>query len=149
MIIPPKEFIEILKSQYASRRDLHLKKSRKEKIQEFQNLYWKLVKKAASLSERTVTSILKEMAERSSTINRYARVTGDAVIHISEKMMQSQKDLDSKALHKMFQEFVQAQTLLPKQSEEPEEIKQRIRSKQSKKVFHAMLKAVEECREGI
>jgi hypothetical protein len=148
-IMEPKDFIEILKSNYACEEDIALSQSRKAKIIQFQKLYWKLVKKAATLSRKSTKKILSYMAGRSALINRYERVTGDSIIGVTSKVVRGGKSMNSKGLHDMFVGFVEEQILRPEYFERSDRSNRRLRNKKAKKILDTMLKIVKDYREGI
>ncbi|MFQ5712989.1 MAG: protein adenylyltransferase SelO family protein [Candidatus Scalinduaceae bacterium] len=148
-MMEPEDFIEILRSNYATKADMALSRNRKSKIIQFQKLYWKLVKKAAILSGKSPKKVLTYMAGRSALINRYERVTGDSIIGVSEKMVRSRKSVNSKGLHDMFVEFVEEQILCPEYFERSGGSHKRLRNKKTKKILNTMLRIVKDYREGI
>jgi hypothetical protein len=148
-MMEPKDFIEIIKSNYACEEDIALNQSRKAKIIQFQKLYWKLVKKAATLSGKSTKKILSYMAGRSALINRYERVTGDSIIGVTSKVVRGGKSMNSKGLHDMFVGFVEEQILRPEYFERPGKSNRRLRNKKAKKILDTMLKIVKDYREGI
>ena len=148
-MMEPEDFIEILRSNYATKADIALSRNRKSKIIHFQKIYWKLVKKAAILSGKSPKKVLTYMAGRSALINRYERVTGDSIIGVTEKMVRSRKSVNSKGLHDMFVEFVEEQILCPEYFERSGGSHKRLRNKKTKKILNTMLRIVKDYREGI
>ena len=144
-----RDFLQILKSKYASKKDMVCTPGRKSKIIQFQKLYLKLVKKTALFSGKPVRQILSDMAERSEIINCYERVTGDSIIEVGEKMIKTWKCEDSKELHKIFHNFVEKQILRPEYFKKPGRSTHIIKNKKTKKIFNSMLEIVKDCGEGI
>ena len=147
--ISPDQFIKIIKSQYASKQDLKLTPWRKERIRKFQSTYKDLLKRAAKLAGKSVNVLLHEIAERSALINRYQRVTGDAVIYVSSNLIRNRHKLTSEELHNVFTAFVGEQILIPENVVNFDRPMLKVTNANSKKVYENMLKIVKECREGI
>jgi hypothetical protein len=108
-----KEFLEILKSTYATKEDLTLTSYRKKKIDSFQDLYWQLVKTAASLQKITQNKVLLNLTMRSSVINKYDRVTGDSITTITDMMMEKVDKMSPDRLYGLLQNFSEYQNLDP------------------------------------
>lgn len=147
--IPPKQFITILRSNYASSADARLTRSRREKIARFQRAYWRLVRRAAALTGRTIEDILREIRERSALINRYSRVTGDAIIFVGQRLLREWKTISTDALHRMFQDFVEAQILRPESLSAMAASGRHAKGRKTEKLLHAMLNTVKKYREGV
>ncbi|MDH5728725.1 MAG: protein adenylyltransferase SelO family protein, partial [Gammaproteobacteria bacterium] len=143
-----KDFIEILLSDYASNRDIAHYRKRKEKTRQFQTLYWQIVSIAADLLNKEEKAVLIAMSKRSELINRHDRITGDGLIHATERLMRSQKNLSNKELHNLFLDFVEQQVLVPEYFKKVDP-HQHVRSTAAKKVLQGMLKVVKSHREGI
>jgi predicted HTH domain antitoxin len=143
------KFINIIKSQYASKQDLKLTSWRKERIRKFQSAYKDLLNRAAKLAGKPVNALLHEMAERSALINRYQRVTGDAVIYVASNLIRNRRKLTSEELHHVFTAFVGEQILIPENVVNFDKPMEKVANTNSKKVYENMLKIVKECREGI
>jgi len=145
----PQEFVDILKSDYATDDDLLLSKNRKTRVRQFQQAYWKLVHRAATVSGKSVSKILKEIADRSALINRYDRVTGDSIIHVARQIMNSRKHMKSDELHQIVNKFIEQQILCPDYFQRARLPRKKLRNRKAKKAFESMLKIVKDCREGI
>ncbi|HLE16918.1 MAG TPA: hypothetical protein VI728_01390, partial [Syntrophales bacterium] len=57
--------------------------------------------------------ILGIINNRSALINRYSRLTGQAVIFIGRQFIRFSKTLATEELHRMFREFIEDQILRP------------------------------------
>jgi uncharacterized protein YdiU (UPF0061 family) len=145
--VPPERFIDILRSQYASRADVRLGRSRRGKIARFQRAYLRLVRRAAGLTGRTTDDVLREVRENSAIINRYSRVTGDAVILVARRMIRAWKTLSTDGLNRMFQGFVQAQILRPESLNAASS--RHAKNGKTGRALHALLDTVKAYREGI
>ncbi len=143
------DFIEILRSDYATEKDVALNQSRKKKIRQFQQSYRKLIQIAANLSGKTEFGILQGIARRSALINRYARVTGDSIIYVARQVMSSQKQMTADELHQIINTFIEQQILSPEYFQSIPAPRKRLPSKKAKKTFESMLKIVKDYREGI
>ncbi|MBI3353226.1 MAG: YdiU family protein [Nitrospirae bacterium] len=147
--LSPERFIEILRSEYASRTDVRISRSRREKIARFQSAYWRLVRRAAALKGRTADDVLRTIRNRSALINRYSRVTGDAVIVVARRLVRESKILSTDALHRMFRDFVEEQILRPESRPAPAVSGRSAKNGETWRALRAMLNKVKECREGI
>jgi uncharacterized protein YdiU (UPF0061 family) len=147
--LSPERFIEILRSKYASRADVRISRSRREKIARFQRAYWRLVRRAAALKSRTADDLLRTIRERSALINRYSRLTGRAMILIAQRLVRESKVLSTEALHRMFRDFVEEQILRPEFRPVPDGSSRTAKSRETRRALRAMLDTVKACREGI
>lgn len=148
-IMDAQDFIEILKSDYATEDDVILTKNRRSRILQFQKAYWNLIQRAAGVSGKSVNKILKEVTARSALINRYDRVTGDSIIHVARQIMNSQKYMKYEELHQILDKFIEQQILWPEYFQHSIVTRSKLRNKKAKKTFESMLKIVKDCREGI
>ncbi len=136
------EFIEIIKSFYATDEDLQSNSYRDKKIDSFQESYWNLVNKASTLAKLPVEDILLNMTMRSSVINKIDRVTGDSISEIVHKVMTAKPKLKADKLFKVLSEFVDYQDLRP-------ESKMSKSDREHSTMVRGMLKIVREYREGL
>ena len=138
------EFIDIIKSTYATYDDLEISSYRAKKIDEFQSLYWKLVSKLSRKFNREESDTLLQIMMRSSVINKYDRVTGDSISNIVEKVMKRRPKLGANELFQIMHEFSEYQNLDP-------DNKRTVKVKKSEhsKMMKGMLQIVREFREGI
>jgi uncharacterized protein YdiU (UPF0061 family) len=142
------EFIDIMKSDYATAQDALLTPVRRARTKEFQTLYRRLFAAVAEREGRTTRAVLKMMTENSALINRYERVTGDAVIFVGERLVKGAARLNSRTIHKIFQEFVEQQVL------RPQHFKARrsdavVQNKRASRLLNTMLKDVWDMRAGL
>lgn len=91
--LSPDCILELAASSYATRADRRPTPAKKRRAREFQSAYLALARRAARLSRRPMRAVLADCAARSSTINAYARVTGDAVAHAAARLARSRKSL--------------------------------------------------------
>lgn len=146
--VPPKQFIDLLRSDYASPADLRLSRTRREKISRFQRVYRGLVQRAARLTDRTPGDLLREIRDRSALINRYSRVTGDAIIFVGQRLVREWETISPEELHLMFQDFVEGQILRP-ESFSAAGSGRHAKSRKTRRLLHAMLDTVKKYRESV
>jgi hypothetical protein len=138
------EFIEIIKSSYATPRDLELSSHRKKMINDFQKYYQELCEVIAKKEKLPVAKILLELTMRSSVINKYDRVTGDSVSTIVDRILNHRPKLKAGQLYTLLQEFCDYQNFDPSKCigvERP--------SKVQSKFMKNMLQIVRDYREGL
>ena len=107
------QVIEILRSNYATAKDLRITPARKRHVAQFQRRYIDLVDRAALLTSRSRNAVLSQLAARSARINRYDRVTGDAIIHLADQLKEHRYGMNYAAFHRLFNDFVDDQVLRP------------------------------------
>jgi uncharacterized protein YdiU (UPF0061 family) len=147
--ISPETFVNIVKSNYAGKKDLILSPGRREKTRQFQAAYKKLVDRVVRLSGGNRQGVLETMAVRSSLINRYDRATGDALISVTDSLIKNKSKFTGTMLSRIIRSFVEQQILRPEYFEQGLASKNTTKGMQSKRLMEAMLKAVEACCEGI
>ncbi|MBN4054556.1 YdiU family protein [Nitrospira defluvii] len=148
-IVADDDFIEILKSKYAKNRDARLYGSRKRKIRRFQHDYKQLIHRAAELAGKSIHDILKLISERSTLINRYERVTGDAVIRVADKMIKVNKNFGANEMVRIFRNFVEAEILVPEYFDKNSVRSLPLKKTKSKKALRSMTEIVKKSRWGI
>lgn len=111
--ITSEEFIEIIKSSYATEGDLELSSYRETKVKEFQQQYLDLVKLVAQENKCSEQKILLEIVMRSSVINKYDRVTGDSITQIVDLVLKNKNDLKIDGVFDLLQDFTSYQNLDP------------------------------------
>lgn len=137
------EFIEIIKSSYATKKDLTLNQYRKNMIKAFQRGYLKLIDFIANDHKKSVKNILCEITMRSSVINKYDRITGDAVSIIVEHIMSKNK-MSADEVYKIMNDFLYFQNHDPSQVTKLERHKVR-----HTKDVKSLLEIVRSYREGL
>ena len=89
---PREELLAIAASSYASRSDRALTPQRRRMASELQRAYLALLVGAAARAGRlSLASLLDRVARRSAVINRYDRITGDAVELASARLIRSRR----------------------------------------------------------
>ncbi len=147
--IPPKTFINIIKSNYAGKKDLALTSRRSAKVKQFQTAYNKLVDQVARVTKANRQRILRGMASRSSLINRYDRATGDALIEVTENLLRNKRKFTATELSRIIRSFVERQILRPEYHESGSVSRNGMNDMKSEQLMKSMLEMVEEYREGI
>lgn len=143
------EFIRIIRSSYAADEDVALTPRRMKMIREFQRLYNAVLEECAKLQRISFDEMMRRTAERASVINRYERVTGDSILHVSTMLIRSRKKLGSAGLYKTFRNFIDLQILRPEYLGKTRARLERIRNREGRRVLEAMLGLVKEHREGL
>lgn len=144
VFIQDKEFLEILKSNYASAKDMIITPYRKRKVEEFQENYTKLLLAIVTDKRVSMSRLLLEISMRSSVINKYDRVTGDSICNIVDRVLKLRSKLSPEELFKLVGEFSEYQNLDP----EKKNVKHSSSSKQ-RKIVKDFVEIVRYFREGI
>ena len=143
------DFIKISRSEYAQDSDVRLYPSRKQKIKLFQKYYKQLLFLATSYSKKSETNILRKISDNSALINRYDRVTGDAIIFVNNKMIKINKDLGVDEMYKIFRNFISEEILVPEYLMNVGIQPEPLTKTRSKKELQHMLKIVKDSRSGL
>lgn len=136
------EFLDVMKSSFATEKDLELNSYRKQKIREFQKFYRELIEQVASIFQEDKVESLQAMVKRSNTINKSARMTGDAITIIVDKILGGSKTLKIDELYQLFDQVTQAQNLDP-------DLKLNKPSQKPNQNMIQMINIIEEHREGL
>ena len=99
--IPAAELLAIATSSYASRSDRVLTPQRRRMASELQRSYLALVGAGARAGRVSLASLLDDVALRSAVINRYDRITGDAVELASSHLNRSRRRIGRDALQQV------------------------------------------------
>ncbi len=99
--IPASELLAIATSSYASRSDRVLTPQRRRMASELQRSYLALVGAGARAGRVSLASLLDDVALRSAVINRYDRITGDAVELASSHLNRSRRRIGRDALQQV------------------------------------------------
>jgi uncharacterized protein YdiU (UPF0061 family) len=138
------DLLNIMKSEYATKKDLELTPKQLERLLRMQDNYLNLIQKAAAQLRLDSKELLDIVQKRSAHINRAARVTGDSICHVSEEIARKKSRYQSEDVLKLIEDFIEKQVLVP----ENQRKNLRIRPKTKKLLFH-MLRVVDENRSGI
>ena len=104
--IAAEELLAIAASSYASRADRTLTPQRRRMAGELQRAYLALLGAAARAGRLPLASLLDRVARRSAVINRYDRITGDAVEYAAARLIRSRRSLGQEALHAVIEGLV-------------------------------------------
>lgn len=140
------EFLDIIKSSYATKKDLKRSLRRDLKIRSYQKNYVKLINKVAQKFKLPAEKILLDVSMRSSVINKYDRVTGDSITNIVHKIMNRRPKLTAEETALILREFTEYQNLNPDKA--PRVSNFEVEKEQSRLV-KGMLQIVREYRDGI
>jgi len=106
-------FIEMIRSRYACDADVRLTPYLGRGVHRFQKNYKQLLEAIAVVSDRSLAELLLTVRDRSALINRIDRITGDAIIHVAEQLIEASRSLSHKKTLIMFNNFVDTQILSP------------------------------------
>jgi hypothetical protein len=102
--------LDIAASSYATRADRRPTPTKRRRAREFQTAYLALARRAARLTGRPMPAVLADAAARSSTINAYARITGDAIAHAAARLARARKTLGPDGLFEVIDRFARRQS---------------------------------------
>src|SRR6185295_4801827 len=143
----PREVLDLAASTYASRRDRRATPAKLRHARELERLHFQLLRAAATLTATPHGRVLEEVAERSSVINRYARITGDAATYAVARLVRKGALPAADDGYRVIHSFVRAQLLVPE--ELPRGRRATGLSRGAKEIFDDMLSYVVECRHGL
>ena len=137
------EFIEVVKSTYATDNDLKVNSYRQAKIKSFQDRYWQLIDAVCHNEKKKREKVLSTVSIRSSTINKYDRVTGDSVCNVVSKIIQHIPTLSAEDIQAVLDYFINYQNL------NPDNVTTLKVSPKFKKLFLDLVTLVKDNREGL
>jgi hypothetical protein len=140
------EFLDIIKSSYATKADLKRSLRRDLKIRSFQKNYLKLINLVSKKFKEAPEKTLLDVSMRSSVINKYDRVTGDSITTIVEKVMSRKPKLTAEEIAVILKEFTDYQNLNPDKERRPSNFES---EKEQSRLVKGMLQIVREYRDGI
>ena len=145
--VPAEEFLELMRSSYASEDDVRPSRRRNTRIRRFQDDYIAMIERAAIIRDCSASAMLREVERRSSVLNRYERITGDGVLLAAKKWIASHNAMNHKELYTVFRDFVADQSLRPPPASGARRMAPRFRC--SGGLHGSMLQAIREHREGL
>jgi tellurite resistance protein len=145
-IVKEDEFLEIIKSSYATKKDLKRSMRRDLKIRSYQKNYIKLLNLVAKKYKLAPEKVLLDVSMRSSVINKYDRVTGDSITNIVMKIMNRKPKLSAIEISKILKEFTDYQNLNPDKETKVSNFEV---EKEHSKIVKGILQIVREFRDGI
>ena len=104
------EFVSILRSSYASDEDCEINTYRKNKYEEFMDGYHYLIKTLANSENRQIKDVIAKIITKSDIINKEEKLTGDAILHITNTLMKSRKTLTRYEFQNIIESFIQEQS---------------------------------------
>ena len=114
---------------------------------ELQRSYLALVRRAARRTRRSPDDLLREIAERSARINRYARLTGDASTYAAARLARRRRSLGPERLTRVVARFVEEQAPRPGESSGPRRLG--ADDPDVRRALDGLLALAEECRHGL
>ncbi|MGE0174495.1 MAG: protein adenylyltransferase SelO family protein [Oligoflexales bacterium] len=144
--VTAEKFLGIMRSSYATKKDVAPTFYKKRKAFFFQKYYMAMLAEVGKAMGKSVPEVLESVASRSEIINRYERITGDAVCVISDEIVNLRKSMDSKELHEAIESFVKEQALVPERR--AAQRKKRF-SKKASKLVSSIQEYLKEYREGL
>ncbi len=103
--LAPEAILQLAASSYATREDRRSTPAKRRRAREFQSAFLALARRAARLTGRPMRAVLADCATRSSTVNAYTRVTGDAVAHAAARLAKARKSLGSDGVFVVIDRF--------------------------------------------
>ncbi len=140
------EFVEILKSKYATKKDMKWTLRKELKVKGFQNSYIKLVNLIGKKYKIPSEKVLLEITMRSSVLNKYDRVTGDSITNIVHKVMSRKPKLSAEEIYEILKEFTAFQNLDPDRASRQSNFEKEIGHS---RIVKGMLQIVRDLREGL
>jgi hypothetical protein len=140
------EFLDIIKSSYATKKDLKRSMRRDLKIRSYQKNYIRLLNLVSKKFKIPVEKVLLDTSMRSSVINKYDRVTGDSITNIVMKVMNRKPRLNAIEISSILKEFTDYQNLNPDKINKVSNFES---EKDHSKIVKGILQIVREFRDGI
>lgn len=146
-MLKEREVFNWILSQDAPTRDSHMGQRLKQRLNELQGQYVRLIDNCQPLGK--VAEITENLMSRSLVINREDRVTGNALINIVNEIMKSRKNGTSdNDLQKLMDDFIHSQIMRP-ELVDPDEYKKLHHSLKQKKLGRVFLTLVDGYKEDI
>jgi hypothetical protein len=142
-MMPAGLFCKIMAASYASRRDLRMTPTRESRTAHFQQCYQRLLAKAGPYE-----MVLRMVARRSAVINHEHRMTGDAMIHIVNEIMEGRPKLSRDELQSVMDTFIASQVLVPGEWK-PIDARELQGTTAKAKLLRAMQGLLDECKETV
>lgn len=151
---PIDELFGCMLSEHASSKDSILTTSTEKRLTRFQDQYRQIIEITIQASKQSPTSVMFEIFQRASLINRKDRITGNALIHIVGELMDARKKgLSFAEAQKVIDEFISSQSLNPEATSSPREPdhlrKPIVFNRREKKLLSAVLTLIEGHKEDI
>ncbi len=147
--LSPKDFYSLCWSTYATSKDRTLTPHRVRLASRFEKTYQELVHMGAALAKTSPERLLMRMAVRSARINRYDRITGDAILCVTDELMRDRRGLTGSQWLDLVRLFIATQDMTPKSMRGPLQILNQIEHRKSENALSKLLRVVAENRESI
>lgn len=145
-IVPPQIFFEMILAESARGKDRKLTKSISNKIVQFQNSYFEILK--LSLGADPARTAIMKIYELALQSNRPHRVTGDGLLYIVDEILRyHKKSKDTKSIQEAIDRFILDQSPLP--SLHADTSSRLHHARRAKTLFQTMLSLVDGFRESI
>jgi hypothetical protein len=142
-LMPADMFCRIMAASYATPADVRMTKTREARARNFQACYQRLIAKAGPYKK-----VLATVCRRSAVVNFEHRMTGDAIIHIVNHVIEHKRYLDRNQLQSAIDRFIESQVLIPGEWRpiEKHELK---KSTGKSALLRRVCKELEECKETV
>lgn len=140
--ISDESFIEIIKSNYATKKDLVVSPYRSKMIREFQNTYWDIITESALINGTNFDKYILSVSMRAAKMNKFSKVTGDSISVIVESILKRKKDLSISDIYEIIKNFAVIQSPYNDEKIDLAHIK-------NKDLILSFLDIVKEYREGL
>lgn len=141
-----RELLNIIKSKYADRKAGQLSTYLSFKLRRVQRHYHDLVAAVAKEARMPTQKLFAHIAEKSAVINRYERITGDAICTISEAFVRQRRQYSVDQFSQLLHHFIGAQNLNPEtrrsQTSDP-------KNQKARTLLQNLFKVVKDYREGL
>ena len=142
-LMPADMFCHIMAASYVEPEDVRLTGTRVARANNFQDCYQRLLAKAGRYGR-----VLETVARRSAVINFEHRMTGDAIIHIIEHVIEHKSRLPADELQSALERFIESQVLVP-ETWKPLEERELKRSTRKSRLLRRVVRELEECKETV
>lgn len=143
------DFMGMLASSYASKRDKTLTPARKKKIREFQDVYIQMLEILSKKFGLELRQLLLEVTMRSSVVNRYDRLTGDSILAVAEQILKARKKVSQQHIQTLMEEFIEYQKIKSETTQSKVLTLNLIKKGKSDHALFHMVGLVHELRESI
>ena len=143
------DFMNIIASSYANERDREITPGKSSRITVFQNTYLKIVDQVAKKFGVSRDKALLQITMRSSSINRYDRITGDSILHVTNQIMRDRNKRGLNETMRIIMDFISYQKLRPGKVRERTRKLNELETKKSRKVIKKILQLVRVHRESL
>lgn len=142
-MMPPVVFCRMMAASYVAPRDVRMTPTREARANNFQACYQRLIAKAGPYRRA-----LETLRRRSAVINFEHRITGDAIIHITDAVISCKNRLDFDELQASIDRFVESQVLVPG-AWKPIDGRELKRRGHKSRLLRRVQRELEECKETV